>query len=84
MASTIVVTLDMEQSASSSNNVVDIHCTGVCSARISHREAARASVEGSGDEQGQVWVKDEELVAVCLLRAQQRCAEIKSLLDNGR
>lgn len=84
VSSTITITLNVHQESqtqSKEDDIVDIHCTGSCSALVTLQEAASASVSGSGEEVGgQVRVKDEDLIAICILRARKKCAELAALL----
>jgi exosome complex component RRP43 len=79
VTSTIRITI--EANRASEDDIVNVHCTGVCSALISPIEANQASVKGSSEEKGQVRVKDEDLIAVCIHRARRRCKDLTGLLS---
>lgn len=76
-----IITITLDTHRKQEDDIVSIHCTGAASAFVSLQEAAQASVTGSKEENGQVQVKDEELMAVCILRARRRCAELSSRLN---
>lgn len=88
ITSTITITLNVHQASqvqSRDDDIVNIHCTGSCSALVTLQEATSASVSGSGEEIGeQVRVRDEDLIAICILRARKRCADMVLLLEKAK
>ncbi|UZJ51794.1 hypothetical protein CBS101457_001114 [Exobasidium rhododendri] len=84
VSSSITITLDALRIPSKDDDVVYVHSTGVCTALITSQEAIHASVNGSDEEGGRVRIKDEEVIAVCIVRARRRCAQMLALLQNSQ
>ena len=80
----ISITLDMWNKQNADVRIVDLRCTGRCSATITKQEASQAGVDPSDwfedESSDRVFVQDDALIRVCIRRAQQQCSIIHRLL----
>lgn len=75
----ITITLNARPS-STADDLAHVQVTGICSALVTLEEANAAAIQGQDEEDGKISIKDEDLIAICIYRARQRCAEMAKLL----